>query len=154
MVLKIFTDGSCSNLTGHGGWAAVFFQRKIIKKLYGAEINTTSSRMEITAVIKALETFDEPADVKIITDSQSITNGVELLEIWKNNGWKSRAYKPIKNVDLWSRLLDLKNMHNIDWEWVKSHSGSWGNNMADKIAGKARLSLNKDNNIDINNLHI
>lgn len=141
MILKIYTDGSCSNMSGHGGWGAVFFQDKIIKKMSGTATSTTSNRMELTAVVESLESLSNSLDIMIITDSKYIIKGANLVDIWKNNNWRSRASVPIKNIDLWERFLQSRGDHDIQWRWVKSHSGDWGNNLADKLANKARRSL-------------
>lgn len=134
----IFTDGACSGNPGPGGWGALLRYGEHEKKISGATADTTNNRMELTAVIKALELLKESCDVDITTDSSYVSNGItKYLPHWKKNGWKTAAKQPVKNSDLWHALDTLVHHHHIKWHWVKGHSGHNENEIVDKLATAA-----------------
>lgn len=136
--IVIYTDGACKGNPGEGGWGAVIENKKSVNKLYGYEKNTTNNRMEIVAAIKALKTFSEKSDIIIYTDSKYLMNGInDWINNWKKNNWKTSNKKDVKNVDLWKIIDELNLKHNIEWNWVKGHSGNPGNEMADDLANLA-----------------
>jgi ribonuclease HI len=136
--IVIYTDGACKGNPGEGGWGAVIEDKKSVNKLYGYEENTTNNRMEIVAAIKALKTFSEKSDIIIYTDSKYLMNGInDWINNWKKNNWKTSNKKDVKNVDLWKIIDELNLKHNIEWNWVKGHSGNPGNEMADDLANLA-----------------
>jgi len=135
---EIYTDGACRGNPGRGGWGAVLRYKGHEKTLYGAEPLTTNNRMELMAAIRALESLKRPCRVRLTTDSQYVQKGItEWMVNWKRNGWKTAAKKPVKNADLWQRLDTAISGHQIQWEWVKGHSGHPENEMADELANKA-----------------
>jgi len=135
---EIYTDGACRGNPGRGGWGAVLRYKGHEKTLYGAEPLTTNNRMELMAAIRALESLKRPCRVCLTTDSQYVQKGVtEWMVNWKRNGWKTAAKKPVKNADLWKRLDTAITGHQIQWEWVKGHSGHPENELADELANKA-----------------
>jgi ribonuclease HI len=135
-VVEIFTDGACSGNPGPGGWGAVLRYGEHEKELYGGEAEvTTNNRMELTAPIRALESLKRPSTVRIYTDSTYVRNGVlSWMANWKRNGWMTSAKQPVKNVDLWKRLDDAGKDHDVEWHWVKGHSGHPENERADQLA--------------------
>jgi len=135
--VEIFTDGACRGNPGPGGWGAVLRHGDAEKELYGGEPDTTNNRMELTAVIRALEALKRPVKVRLVTDSQYVKNGItQWIVQWKRNGWKTAARKPVKNADLWRELDELAGRHEIRWEWVKGHSGHPENEQADALANR------------------
>jgi ribonuclease HI len=135
---EIYTDGACRGNPGRGGWGAVLRYKGHEKTLYGAEPLTTNNRMELMAAICALESLKRPCRVRLTTDSQYVQKGItEWMVNWKRNGWKTAAKKPVKNADLWLRLDTAISGHQIQWEWVKGHSGHPENELADELANKA-----------------
>ena len=137
-VAEVYTDGACRGNPGPGGWAAVLRYKGHEKTLYGAEPITTNNRMELMAAIRALESFKRPCRVRLTTDSQYVQKGItEWLANWKRNGWKTAAKKPVKNADLWQRLDTAIAGHEIQWKWVRGHSGHPENELADELANKA-----------------
>ena len=135
---EIFTDGACRGNPGPGGWGALLRHKGHVKTLYGAEAETTNNRMELMAAIRALESLTRPCKVRLTTDSQYVMKGIQEWMInWKMRGWKTAARKPVKNVDLWQRLDAATRAHDIDWAWVKGHSGHPENEQADALANKA-----------------
>lgn len=140
MKIKIYTDGACSGNPGKGGWGALIQENDNEKKLSGSELNTTNNRMELTAVIKALEHYNEAKEIEIFTDSKYVMQGItEWIKNWKNNHWKTSQKKDVKNKDLWVLLDTVSAKHNIKWSWVKGHAGDYGNEIADKLATQAIL---------------
>jgi ribonuclease HI len=137
-VVEIYTDGACRGNPGPGGWAATLRFGDSLKELAGAEANTTNNRMELTAVIRALEALKRPVQAKLYTDSEYVRKGItEWLPGWKSRGWLTADRKPVKNRDLWQRLDELAAAHRIEWHWVKGHSGVAGNERVDLLANEA-----------------
>ncbi len=135
--VEIFTDGACKGNPGPGGWGAVLRYKGKEKELYGGEPNTTNNRMELLAVIRALEALTRKTPVRVTTDSQYVKKGItEWIHNWKRNGWKTAARKPVKNSDLWQQLDQLVSNHDLSWAWVKGHSGHAENERADRLANK------------------
>jgi ribonuclease HI len=131
----IYTDGACRGNPGPGGWGVVLRYKGISKELYGGEAQTTNNRMELMAAIQALETLNKACKILLNTDSQYVLKGItEWMPDWKKRGWKTAARKPVKNEDLWRRLDAAIARHDIEWQWVKGHSGEAGNELADKLA--------------------
>ena len=140
MKIKIYTDGACSGNPGKGGWGVLIQENDNEKKLSGSELNTTNNRMELTAVIKALEHYDEAREIEVFTDSKYVMQGItEWIKNWKNNHWKTSQKKDVKNKDLWVLLDIVSAKHDIKWSWVKGHAGDYGNEIADKLATQAIL---------------
>ena len=137
-IVEIYTDGACSGNPGPGGWGAILRWSDREREIKGGETNTTNSRMELMAAIRALEEFKQPADINIYTDSTYVQKGItEWIHSWKKRGWKTASRKPVKNADLWRRLDDAILPHKVNWHWVKGHSGDVGNERADELAHKA-----------------
>ena len=140
MKIKIYTDGACSGNPGKGGWGVLIQENDNEKELSGSELNTTNNRMELTAVIKALEHYDEAKEIEVFTDSKYVMQGItEWIKNWKNNHWKTSQKKDVKNKDLWVLLDTVSAKHDIKWSWVKGHAGDYGNEIADKLATQAIL---------------
>jgi ribonuclease HI len=137
-VVEIYTDGACRGNPGPGGWAATLSFGDSDKELAGAEARTTNNRMELTAVIRALEALKRPVHARIYTDSEYVRRGItEWVAGWKLRGWRTADRKPVKNQDLWQRLDELAAAHTIEWQWVKGHSGVPGNERVDLLANQA-----------------
>jgi ribonuclease HI len=131
----IHTDGACKGNPGPGGWGALLECDGKTRELFGGEPHTTNNRMELTAVIRALESLTRDADVELYTDSQYVKNGIESwIHGWKRNGWKTSDRKPVKNAELWRELEALAARHRIRWHWVRGHNGHPGNERADELA--------------------
>ncbi len=142
--VEVFTDGACSGNPGPGGWGAILRSKGIEKELSGGEKDTTNNRMEMMAVIDALESLKRPCKVKITTDSQYVIKGMlEWLPGWKKRNWKTAAKKPVKNVDLWQRMEKAAQQHTLEWEWVRGHQGHVENERADQLAVDAREKIAK-----------
>ena len=139
MKYKIYTDGACSGNPGPGGWGAVILdQDDKQKNISGSEKNTTNNRMELLAAIMSLKKIKTNSEVVIFTDSTYVKNGItEWMKNWKKNGWKNSNKKPVKNKDLWVKLDRLCETNSVSWKWVKGHSTSKYNNLADELATKA-----------------
>ena len=137
-VVEIYTDGACRGNPGPGGWAALLSLGESEKELAGAEAHTTNNRMELTAVIRALEALKRPVAARVFTDSEYVRRGItEWVAGWKTRGWKTAARKPVKNQDLWEELDKQAAAHKIEWRWAKSHSGVPGNERVDRLANQA-----------------
>ncbi len=137
-IVEIYTDGACRGNPGPGGWGASLRYNGKQKDLYGSEAKTTNNRMELMAVIQALESLTRSSPVKIYTDSKYVLEGMtKWLANWKKRGWKTAAKKPVKNVDLWQRLDTVVQANEVSWQWVKGHSGDVGNEYADMLANRA-----------------
>lgn len=134
----IFTDGACRGNPGPGGWGAVIRYGEHEKHFKGGEAETTNNRMELLAAIEALKALSERCNVTLTTDSQYLRKGMlEWMDNWRARGWKTASKKPVKNKDLWMQLDELKDQHDIQWEWVKGHSGHPDNELADQLANEA-----------------
>jgi len=133
--INIYTDGACSGNPGPGGWGVLLNFGKHEQELKGGSPNTTNNRMELTAAIVALETLKRPCKVHIHTDSIYLRDGITIwIFNWKRNGWRTSNKKKVKNIDLWQRLDEVIQCHEIRWHWVKGHSGDPGNEAADALA--------------------
>jgi ribonuclease HI len=138
----IYTDGACRGNPGPGGWGAILSYNGASKELFGGEALTTNNRMELMAAIQALETLTRGCKILLHTDSQYVMKGItEWLPDWKKRGWKTAARKPVKNEDLWRRLDAASARHDIEWHWVRGHTGDAGNEQADKLANLGIDSL-------------
>ena len=139
-MIKIYTDGSCIGNPGPGGWAAIILNGDKKDIISGKNKNTTNNQMELMAAIKALVFFSKKQKIRIYTDSNYVKEGItDWIKIWEKNNWKTANKKKVKNVELWKKLNTLSNFHDIEWKWVKAHSGDSMNNMVDKLARKAAL---------------
>lgn len=134
--VEIFTDGACKGNPGPGGWGSILRYKGVEKEISGGEPETTNNRMELTAVIKALELLKEPCEVTLYTDSQYVSNALALgwAEKWKQNGWMRNKKEKALNPELWDRLLTLYNTHNVKIIWVKGHAGHPENERCDRLA--------------------
>ena len=133
----IHTDGACRGNPGPGGWGAILEHESRERELYGYEPETTNNRMELMAIIQALEALKRPCKVRAITDSQYVMKGVtEWMPGWKKRGWRTASRKTVANRDLWERLDAAIQRHEIDWEWVRGHTGQAGNERADQLANR------------------
>ncbi|MEE9334649.1 MAG: ribonuclease HI [Granulosicoccaceae bacterium] len=136
-IIEIFTDGACRGNPGPGGWGALLRSGKHEKELYGGEPDTTNNRMEMTAVIQALKALKKTSNVALTTDSQYVRQGIlEWMPGWKKKNWMTSARKPVKNKELWIQIDELAALHNIEWHWVKGHSGHAENERVDDLANK------------------
>jgi len=134
----IYTDGACRGNPGMGGWAALLRTGAHEREIHGAEPHTTNNRMELTAVIRALEALRRPVEARVYTDSEYVRRGItEWLASWKTRGWRTADRKPVKNQDLWERLDQLAASHRIEWHWVRGHSGVEDNERVDRLANQA-----------------
>jgi len=141
-VVKIYTDGACKGNPGAGGWGALLELEGQEKELFGGERLTTNNRMELLAVIRALEALKRRCVVQLHTDSKYVQQGItEWIHGWKKNGWRTAAKKPVKNDDLWKALDELAQKHDIEWLWVKGHAGHNGNERADELANRGVESI-------------
>jgi ribonuclease HI len=136
-IVQIYADGACKGNPGPGGWGAILRAGGQEQELYGGEPQTTNNRMELTAVIRALEALHRPATVEVYTDSQYVQKGIsEWLHAWKRRGWRTADKQPVKNVDLWHRLDRAAAPHRVTWHWVKGHAGHPENERADALASR------------------
>ena len=137
-VVEIYTDGACRGNPGPGGWAATLQSGEHLRELSGAEAETTNNRMELTAVIRALEALKRPVRARVHTDSEYVRKGItEWLASWKRRDWRTADRKPVKNRDLWEQLDLLAAKHEIEWKWVPGHAGVPGNERVDRLANAA-----------------
>ncbi|WP_159943475.1 MULTISPECIES: ribonuclease HI [unclassified Nocardiopsis] len=135
----IYTDGACSGNPGPGGWGVWLRYGGHEKELYGGEPQTTNNRMELMAAIRALESLTKPVPVLVHTDSSYVRNGItSWVANWKRRGWRTADKKPVKNVDLWQRLDEVASRYEVEWRWVRGHSGDEGNERADELARRGR----------------
>ena len=136
-VVEIFTDGACRGNPGPGGWGAVLRYDGHEKELFGGEPQTTNNRMELMAAIRALETLKRPVDVVLTTDSEYVKKGItEWLPRWMARGWQTAGKTPVKNADLWRRLVAATEPHRVEWRWTRGHAGHPENERADALARK------------------
>ena len=141
-MVRIYTDGACKGNPGPGGWGALLRMDGKEKELFGGEPLTTNNRMELMAVIRALESLQGPSEVAVFTDSQYVQKGIsEWLADWKRRGWRTADKKPVKNVDLWRELDRLAAAHRVAWHWVRGHAGHPENERADALANRGVESL-------------
>jgi len=137
-MIKIYTDGSCLENPGNGGWAAIINNDGDIKKVSGSEKNTTNNRMELMAPLNALKEMDPNKEIEIYTDSQYVKLGItDWIHKWIKNNWQTSKKEPVKNKDLWMELYDLTKSHEIKWIWVKAHAGNKLNEEVDLLAKQA-----------------
>jgi ribonuclease HI len=138
----VFADGACKGNPGPGGWGAILRMGTREKEIYGGERATTNNRMELTAVIRALEALKRHCSVKVYTDSQYVQKGIsEWLPQWKRRGWRTADKKPVKNDDLWRELDALAQQHKVEWHWVRGHAGHVENERADALANRGVESV-------------
>lgn len=143
-LVEIFTDGACKGNPGPGGWGALLRYAGHEKQLHGGEWSTTNNRMELMAVIQALRALTRKSRVRITTDSQYVKNGItQWIHGWKRNGWKTAARQPVKNADLWRALDSEAARHDVEWAWVKGHSGHAENELADQLANRGIEELSQ-----------
>ncbi|MBP6723605.1 MAG: ribonuclease HI [Halioglobus sp.] len=135
--VEMFTDGACRGNPGPGGWGVLLRYQGIERSLYGAAAATTNNRMELQAAIEGLKALREPCLVIVTTDSVYVKNGIETwLANWKRKGWKTAGRQPVKNMDLWQQLDEQNQRHQVQWHWVKGHSGHRENEIADQLANR------------------
>ena len=136
-MVEVFSDGACKGNPGPGGWGALLRYGTDEKELWGGEPDTTNNRMELMAVIRALEALTRPSQVRVTTDSQYVKQGVTAwMARWKRNGWRTADRKPVKNRDLWERLDQATSRHELQWQWVRGHRGHPENERADRLANR------------------
>ncbi|WP_376696552.1 ribonuclease HI [Wenzhouxiangella sp. EGI_FJ10305] len=136
--VHIWTDGACLGNPGPGGWGALLRWNGHQRELSGGEAETTNNRMELMAAIQGLESLKRPCQVVLTTDSQYVRKGItEWMVNWKKNGWRTASKKPVKNAELWQRLDKARERHDVQWDWVKGHSGHPENERADELATTA-----------------
>ena len=141
--ITIYTDGACRGNPGPGGWGALLKYGEKEKEIFGGEKMTTNNRMELLATIKGLESLKRSSRINMVTDSKYVLRGItEWLPNWKRRGWITASKKPVKNDDLWKRLDALVQSHEIEWKWVRGHTGHSGNERADQLANQGIDSLN------------
>lgn len=137
-LVEIFTDGACRGNPGPGGWGALLRCNGKSREIYGAEQHTTNNRMELTAAIRALQALTQKSKVHITTDSQYVRQGIlNWVKGWKARGWVTASKTPVKNKDLWQELDELTQLHDIEWSWVRGHTGHPENELADRLANLA-----------------
>jgi len=136
-IIEIYTDGACRGNPGPGGWGVLLRCGDQEKELYGGERDTTNNRMELQAAIESLKALKSPSKVRLATDSKYVMQGItQWMANWKRNGWRTANKKPVKNADLWQVLDETAKRHEIEWTWVKGHSGHPENERADELANK------------------
>ena len=147
-VVNIYTDGACKGNPGVGGWGALLESGGQSREIYGGEPATTNNRMELMAVIRALEALKKPCRVRLHTDSQYVQLGIsKWIHAWKKNGWRTADRKPVRNAELWRELDELAAQHEIEWLWVKGHAGHDGNERADQLANLGAASVASQANL-------
>lgn len=133
--VAIYTDGACKGNPGPGGWGVLLKMGRHEKELSGGEDDTTNNRMELTAAIKGLSALIEPCSVDLYSDSKYVLDGItKWVEGWQRNGWRTASKKPVRNADLWHELIDVAAKHEVEWHWVKGHSGHPENERVDQLA--------------------
>jgi ribonuclease HI len=141
-LVEIWTDGGCRPNPGPGGWGAILKFKGTIREFSGGEGDTTNNRMELTAAAEALAALKRPCKVRLHTDSQYLRDGITRWHVgWVRKNWRNAAGDPVKNMDLWRRILDAAKPHEIDWVWVRGHSGDVMNERADVLATEARIKI-------------
>jgi len=136
-IVLIYADGACKGNPGPGGWGVLLRADGREKEMFGGEAQTTNNRMELTAVIEALQSLDKPSAARVYTDSQYVQKGIsEWIHAWKRRDWRTADKKPVKNVDLWKKLDEVARRHDVEWHWVKGHAGHAENERADALANK------------------
>ena len=136
-IVEIYTDGACRGNPGEGGWGVYLSYAGKTKELCGGESDTTNNRMELMAAIQGLEALTRSCKATVYTDSTYVKNGItDWLPNWKANNWRTKAKKPVKNKDLWQRLDEQAEKHDLKWSWVKAHVGIEGNEKADQLANQ------------------
>lgn len=138
--VDIFTDGSCDTTTGRGGWAYLIRYKGASRLASGFEPDTTNNRMELTAAVESLSVLQEPCRVRLVTDSQYVKKAFtdRWLDTWQRNGWRTSSRQPVKNQDLWRKLLELSDVHDVTWAWTRGHAGHAENERVDRLALEAR----------------
>ena len=138
----IYTDGACRGNPGPGGWGALIKYDSVEKTIFGGQPNTTNNQMELSAAIEGLAILKEPCNVELFTDSKYVMDGItQWIQNWKKNNWRTAAKKDVKNKELWQKLDQLITQHQVQWRWVKGHSGDAGNEAADLLANKGIDSI-------------
>ena len=142
--VEIFTDGACKGNPGPGGWGALLRMGPHEKELSGSEPETTNNRMEMTAVIRALNALREPCDVTLHTDSRYVIDGItKWVHGWKKKGWVNASRQPVRNADLWHDLIEAAGRHRVEWQWVRGHAGHVENERVDRLASDAARAAGK-----------
>jgi len=135
--VNIYTDGACRGNPGDGGWGVLIEYENVSKEYFGGELNTTNNKMELKAAIEGLKALKEPCIVNLTTDSKYVMQGItQWIDNWQKNNWKTANKKDVKNKNLWIELYNEKSKHQINWNWVKGHSGHRENEIADELANK------------------
>ena len=143
-MIEIYTDGACQGNPGPGGWGALLISGQHRRELSGGEAHTTNNRMELRAVIEALNALKKSSQIILYTDSQYVQKGItEWIHAWKKNQWRTASKAPVKNADLWQALDEATQGHQIKWQWVKGHAGDVGNETADRLAREGIGQLKK-----------
>ena len=138
----MYTDGACRGNPGPGGWGALITFESSSKEMFGGKLDSTNNQMELSAAIEGLAALKEPCNVDLFTDSKYVMDGItQWIHNWKKNSWRTAAKKDVKNKELWKKLDELINFHQVQWHWVKSHSGDAGNEIADQLANKGIDSI-------------
>ena len=149
-VVEVYADGACKGNPGAGGWGVLLVCGAHTKELFGGEPRTTNNRMELTAVIRAIEALKRSVRVRMHTDSQYVQKGISIwIHDWKKRGWRTADKKPVKNIDLWRRLDELAAQHEIEWIWIKGHAGHPGNERADALANLGVISGARSDSSDM-----
>jgi ribonuclease HI len=142
--IEIFTDGACKGNPGPGGWGAILRMGTHEKEMSGSEAQTTNNRMEMTAVIRALNALTEPCDATVCTDSRYVIDGMtKWVHGWQKKGWINASKQPVRNADLWHELIEACHRHKMSWKWVRGHDGHVENERADKLASDAARSVSQ-----------
>ena len=142
--VEIATDGACKGNPGPGGWGALIRSGETERELSGGEALTTNNRMELSAAIEGLNALKRPCHVRLSTDSRYVMDGLtKWIKGWQKNGWKTAAKQPVKNADLWQKLIDAAKPHRIEWVWVKGHAGHPDNERADRLASAAAVAAGR-----------